>query len=124
MSIINSVGATISRYGSEVTIRQDGDSISARAFVEPLRYRNRIYIGGQYHILGQHRRQKYLYIGSASHPLRENACVIEAHGSKYIVKRSETYYVKDYPVYEWAILLPCGEPREDEYGSESDESGA
>lgn len=124
MSIIKSVGETIRRYGSEVTIRQDGEAVCARAFVEPLRYRNQIYIGGQYHALGQRRRQKYLYIGSAAHPLRENACVIEAHGSRYVVRRSETYYVKEYPVYEWAILTPYGETREDEYEPETNETGA
>ncbi len=118
MSIFNTVGETIRRYGSQVTITQNGDTISTSAFVEPLRYRNRIYIGGQHHTLGLNRRQKYLYIGSASHRLIENASVIEAQGSKYIVKRCETYRIKDYPLYEWAILLPMGDRTEDEYGSD------
>ena len=62
MSIFNSVGETIKRYGSKVKIEHNGDTVNTSAFVEPLRYRNRIYIGGQYHVLGRNRREKYLYI--------------------------------------------------------------
>lgn len=116
MSIFNTVGETIKQYGSRVTIRQNGDTVDTNAFVEPLRYRNRIYIGGQYHALGHNRQQKYLYIGCADHRLIENKSVVEAQGSKYIVKRSETYYIKDYPLYEWAILTPFGDKTEDDYG--------
>ena len=54
-------------------------------------------------------------MGQTTHPLKENSSVIESHGEKYLVKRCETYYVKDTPVYEWAILVPWGEEREDEY---------
>ena len=118
MSIFNSVGETIKRYGSKVKIEHNGDTVNTSAFVEPLRYRNRIYIGGQYHVLGRNRREKYLYIGSANHRLVENKSVIETHGNKYIVKRSETYYIKDFPLYEWAILTPFGARAEDDYESD------
>lgn len=118
MSIFNTVGETIRQYGSRVTIEENGDTVYANAFVEPLRYRNRVYIGGQYHKLGCNQREKYLYIGNASHRLRENVSVIGAHGKQYIVKRCETYYVREYPLYEWAILQPLGERAEDDYGSD------
>lgn len=115
MSIFNSIGETINRYGSRVKIEHNGSTVTANAFVEPLRYRNRIYIGGQRRTLGKAQRQSYLYIGNADHKLIENKSVIETQGGKYIVKRSETYYVKNFPVYEWAILYPFGERLEDEY---------
>ena len=115
MSLLNCVDGEIGRYGSAVTICQDGRRVEARAFVEPLRYRNKIYIGGECRPLGALRREKYLYVGQTTHPLKENSSVIESHGEKYLVKRCETYYVKDTSVYEWAILVPWGEEREDEY---------
>ena len=65
------------------------------------------------------KREKYLYVGKSDHRLVENESVIETHGNKYIVKRCETYFVKDTPVYEWAILVPYGEEREDEYDSDT-----
>ena len=115
MSLLNCVDREIERYGSQVTICQGGKRVAARAFVEPLRYRNKIYIGGEYRPLGKLRREKYLYVGSASHRLEENHSVIESQGAQYIVKRCETYFVKDTPVYEWAIMVPCGAVREDDY---------
>ena len=121
MSLFNCVDREIGRYGSQVTINQGGSEINTRAFLEPLRYRNKIYIGGEYRKLGFLRREKYLYVGKSSHSLIENESVIETQGNKYIVKRCETYFVKDTPVYEWAILVPYGEEREDDYDSDTAE---
>ena len=118
MSLLSCVDREIGRYGSTVTINQGGNRISTRAFLEPLRYRNKIYIGGEYRTLGLLRREKYLYVGKSIHRLVENKSVIETQDNKYIVKRCETYFVKDTPVYEWAILVPYGEEREDDYDSD------
>ncbi|HCA04680.1 MAG TPA: hypothetical protein DEO32_02150 [Ruminococcaceae bacterium] len=117
MSIFNSVGETIKKYGSRVTIEQNGDKVSTNAFVEPLRYRSRLYIGGQKRVLGRSMKRSYLYIGNPGYRLVENKSVIETQSGRYIVKRSETYYVKSFPVYEWAILFPYGERAEDDYDS-------
>ena len=119
MSILNCVDREIGRYGSQITIAQQGTEISTRAFVEPLRYRNKIYIGGEYHHLGALSREKYLYVGKTAHRLIPNKSVIKAQGKQYIVKRCETYFVKDAPIYEWAILVPCGDRLEDSYDADS-----
>lgn len=119
MSLFNCVDREIGRFGSQVRILQDEGFIETRAFVEPLRYRNKIYIGGEYRMLGMLRREKYLYVGKSSHRLTENKSVIVSHGEKYLVKRCETYYVKDTPVYEWAILVPFGEERKDDYAADT-----
>ncbi len=118
MSLLNCVDREIGRFGSQVTICQGGQRIPARAFVEPLRYRNKIYIGGEYRPLGVAIREKYLYIGRPAYRLHENRSVIEAHGERYLVKRSETFFVRDLPVYEWAIMVPYGAEREDDYDAD------
>lgn len=118
MSIITAVGETIKRYGCKVSIVTGEKKVKAKAFVEPLRYKNKVYVGGQYHYLGFKRSEKYLYIGSPEHELSENATVIEMHYRKYIVKRCEIYYIDDRPVYVWAILLPYGTELEDDYESD------
>lgn len=120
MGIISSVVEMIDRYGCSVTISGSGESISTRAFVEPLRYKNKIYVGGRQHPLGTYHNEKYLYIGKPGYPLVQDESVIESGGAKYIVKRCETYIVSDVPVYEWAILTRYGERMEDEYDSDSD----
>lgn len=121
MGIFDSVAETINRYGSSVKIfagGYGGNYADARAFVQPLRYKNRIYVGGEYHRLGYSKTDKYLYIGLPKYELTENHSVIEAHKNKYIVKRCEMYYLKDNPVYVWAILQAYGDDLEDDYESD------
>lgn len=119
MSILNCVAAAIEKYGSSVRIINGDKAYCTKAFVEPLRYKNKVYIGGEYHRLGFYKKDKYLYIGAPKTSLAENSTVIEMHESKYIVKRCEKYYVKDIPVYVWAILQPYGEESEDEYDADT-----
>lgn len=118
MSIIASVGETIKRYGCSVKFVTGERTVNTKAFIEPLRYKNKVYVGGQYYYLGFKRSEKYLYIGSPEFKLTENSTVIEMYGQKYIVKRCETYYTNDRPVYVWAILLPYGTALEDDYESD------
>lgn len=115
MNLLGAVGNAIEKYGAAVRIETDGVTTEGRAFVEPLRYRNRVYIGGQYHLAGRDRKEKYLYVGTVKNALTEDRSVVEANGAKYLVKRSELYYAGDVPVYIWAILLPYCEALEDEY---------
>lgn len=119
MGVYQIIGSEIRRHGSHVTVTTDGAAINARAFVQPLRYRNRIYIGGEYRDIGKIRREKYLYVGTADCALTEDRSVIDFAGGQYIVKRCETYYWGDEPVYVWAILVPYGAPREDEYDADT-----
>lgn len=117
MNIFLTIQSMIRDYGCDVSIF-DNDKVSAtKAFVQPLRYKNRVYIGGRYHEMGLNKTDKYLYIGQVENKLTENHSIIEAHNHKYIVKRCEVYYVKDIPVYVWAILAPYGAVLEDEYES-------
>ena len=119
MSLITAVSDSISRLGGEVSITADDHSVSARAIVEPLRYRNKIYIGGEQRHLGFMKREKYLFIGTPDMNLNENRTVIEAASGKYIVKRCERYFIQDNPIYTWAIMVPFGERQEDDYDTDS-----
>lgn len=118
MGIIAAVGETIKRYGSKISVISDGSTVNSSAFIEPLRYKNKVYVGGQYHHLGLHRNEKYLCIGPPDLTLEENKSVIQMQNKKYIVKRCEIYYVNDRAVYVWAILLQYGEALEDDYESD------
>ena len=118
MSIFNSVAAMISRHGSSVIIRNGDSTTNTRAFVEPLRYKNRIYIGGRKHFLGMYNNEKYLFIGKPSDSIIEDKSIVECGGDKFIVKRMEVYRVNDEPVYIWAIMTRYQERTEDEYDSD------
>lgn len=118
MSLSSAVTNSISKLGGEVEISSRGQKVRARAIVEPLRYRNKIYIGGEYRSLGTLKRDRYLFIGTPDINLKENSSVIESVGGKYIVKRCETYFVQDRPIYVWAILVKFGQPLEDDYDTD------
>lgn len=118
MSIFSAVGRIINQYGNSVNVENKGKTRTVKAFVQPLRYKNKVYVGGQYHKLGFLKTEKYLYIGPPEILLESGNTVIEMQNRKYIVKRCETYYVKDYAIYIWALLAPYGSPLEDEYESD------
>ena len=123
MGMLNSVTAMIDRYGNSVTVKNGGINVKTRAFVEPLRYKNKIYIGGRYHPLGGYDNEKYLYIGKPSIALGEEATVVECAGESYVVKRAELYRVSDTPVYARAILARSNGRMEDEYDSDKSTFG-
>lgn len=115
MSINKMVSDTIKRYGTSVSISENEKNVKSYAFVEPLRYRNKIFVGNRYRLLGFDRTEKYLYVGLPENILTEKSTVIETAERKYIVNRCEMYYVNDSPVYMWAILKACGDNLEDDY---------
>ena len=102
-----SVIKSIQTYGEEITVVNDDNTVLARAFIEPLRYRNKIYIGGGYRTLGMKHSEKYLYVGIPDIPLVENKTIVKRKDEKYLVKRVERYYVKEQVAYTWAILIPA-----------------
>lgn len=104
MSISDVVSSSIQRYGQDVTIYSGDDAVATRAFIEPLRYRTRLYIGGDYRQLGTANRNKYLYVGNPNYPLEEYHSIIESGGIKYRPIRCEEYIVDNKCVYIWAIL--------------------
>ena len=101
-----SVIKSIQKYGEDITVINDNDTVLTRAFIEPLRYRNVIYVGGKYRNLDMKYSEKYLYVGIPDIPLVENKTIIERKDEKYLVKRVEKYYVKEQVAYTWAILIP------------------
>ena len=97
---------SIQTYGEDITVINDEDTVLARAFVEPLRYRNKIYIAGEYRTLGVKHSEKYLYIGIPDITLVENKTIVKRKDNEYLVKRVERYYVGEPIAYTWGILIP------------------
>lgn len=102
MSFAENVAIEFDKYGQEVKIINGDDMHVTRAFIEPLRYHTKIYIGGEYRDLKG--TGKYLYIGKPGFDLKEQTTVIKANGMRYLVIRVETYCVNDSKIYDWAIL--------------------
>ncbi len=104
------------RYGNTVTIRRNGRTETAKAFVQPLRRRHRLYINDKVIPTGYFDNAYKLYIGDASHRFEYgDRTVISCFGEEYTIVTGEEFVVGDEEVYVWAILSPKKELKENDY---------
>lgn len=102
--MFSSVSNMIRKYGYEIDIITEGNTVTSKAFIEPLHYKNRIHIGGSYHYVGGY-ESKYLYIGLLEVALVENKTIIHFNNRYYRVVRVEKYKNEGKFLYTWAILV-------------------
>ena len=98
-----------SRFGREIQLHgEDGwHSEIFRGFIQPLRYKNKMYLDGVYTVIGFDNQSKYLYIGPPEHDLTvfdSSTGYIKSDGVKYTIDRAEKVYCSETPVYIWAII--------------------
>lgn len=77
------------------------------AFLQPLRYKNKMYLEGNYTPIGRDPNNLYLYIGPKQHDLTrlpKGSRVTDADGNLYCIQRAEKVCRGDAPYYFWAIL--------------------
>lgn len=98
----------IKRFGRSTYVSQDGwTSHVYNAVIEPLRYKNKMYLYGSYNELGHYPEAFFLYIGPASVSfdcLNDSAIVHTSDGKSYLIHHWEKVYIKDKPVYIWAVI--------------------
>ena len=78
-----------------------------RAVVEPLRYKNKMYLYGSYNELGHYPESFFLYIGPSYvsfDNLGDGAIVHTGDGKSYLIHHWEKVFIKEKPVYIWAVI--------------------
>lgn len=99
---LNTYGNTVYIYGA------DGwKSPIFKAFIQPLRYKNKLYQQGSFTPLGINKNNVYLYIGPADHDLTKLDSTYRIHdknNKKYTIDRAEKITVKESVIYIWAIV--------------------
>lgn len=100
----------IEKFGSTVTLKINDKEYVTKAFIQPLRYKNKMYVDGYYLPQGYINGSHFLYIGKAepkfTQPLEDVTITLNKTGEKYTVKRAETYRLKDVDLYMWAVITP------------------
>lgn len=94
------------KFGQEVMLKK-GNGWSSPifgAFIQPLRYKNKMYLNGVNTVIGFNSQGHYLYIGPPEHDISIDECTVHACGKKYTVDRSEKVYLKNEVIYIWAII--------------------
>ena len=98
----------LEKYGSEVSVASDGQSFGAsyRAFVQPLRYKNKMYLEGAHTPIGYADQSYYLYVGPASVDVCSlpSSAVLQMGEGLFYFSHCESVRLADQPMYMWAIL--------------------
>lgn len=96
------------KLGLTMTVTIGGGSYSYfKAFLQPLRYKNKIYLSGVPTELGYDSLQKYLLIALPDAPLElidGNSYILSYDGYNYSVDHCEKVYHGTEPYYYWAIV--------------------
>lgn len=108
MNAAEEVKRMLRAYGGR-TVLHDVDGWHSHTFyalLQPLRYKNKMYLEGTYTPIGRSDRGYYLYTGPYDHDLTKltDAAVVEAADARYTIDRAEKVFLNGVCVYVWAIL--------------------
>ena len=96
------------RFGRQMRLcLPDGwQSENFGAFLQPLRYKNKMYLGGINTRIGFNREGYYLYLGPPAHDLTQlpREMWIQCGAERYTVDRAEMVHFGDEDSHVWAIV--------------------
>ena len=102
------IESIFSRYGRPAEfVSKDGETINKmRAFISPLRYKNKMYLYGVNTEIGYNSQGHYLYIGPPDPDitLAADGEYVTCMGEKYRIDRAEKVYKGEDVFYIWAII--------------------
>ena len=108
----------LNRFGrSARLVQQDGwTSTPFRCFLQPLRYKNNMYLYGVTTQIGYTAQGYYWYIGPPEHDLTQltDETEIVIGSERYRVDRAEKVYCGDSLYYVWAIVRTVVEEESEE----------
>jgi len=108
MSETKDIRHVMERFGRQVRLcLPDGwSSENFGAFLQPLRYKNKMYLGGVNTSIGFNRGGYYLYMGPPEHDLTQlsREAWIQCGDERYTVDRAELVQSGDEPSHIWAII--------------------
>ncbi len=92
--------------GRNVSFFDEGKEQSFKALIQPLRYKNKMYLDGIYTEIGFNSQGHYLYIGPPSPDLTlaSDKGYLVADSVSYQIDRAERVYNGDTVFYIWAII--------------------
>ncbi len=102
------IATAFEKYGRPAEYSsKDGEKLKEmKAFISPLRYKNKMYLYGVNTEIGYNSQGYYLYIGPADPDLTlaKDGEYISCLGEKYRIDRAEKVYRGNEVFYIWAII--------------------
>lgn len=100
--------ALFKKSGVRLTIKRDGEEVTSfNAFLQPLRYKNKIYLRGVATELGYDSLKKYLLISPADVDLGEvdgSSLSLFYEDKNLSIDHTEKVYLGKSPYYTWSIV--------------------
>lgn len=107
MALREKIKTAMENHGQRIYIH-DGKVLSMpyNAFIQPIRYKNRMYLQDVSTVVGRDSKDYFLYIGPYDRAIdQENHnLVIESNSIKYSVVKSQPVRFDDQIVYIWAVI--------------------
>ncbi len=107
MAIDNVTHKLFDKFGVSFTLIKGADTINFHCILDPLRYKNKIYLSGVPTELGYDSLRKYLILAPPEIPLDSVdgiANYLVYSGYRYKVDHCEQVYFKGQPLYYWSII--------------------
>lgn len=115
MRLTGCIRRELARFGEEIQITDCNGKRKVRGILQPLLYKNKMYLGGKHVPTGLFDRGHYLLICPPEAQLPESGTVLfESKGGRYMLKRSEIVKHRSKPLYTWAVLCPYKENLKEE----------
>lgn len=108
------------KYGLDAVLSVISETVENhkfKAFVQPLRYKNKLYLRGKFTEIGKNKEDYYLYIGPPDIDISgvdgfKKRLYIDCE--EYLVYRTEKHTSTGKVVYNWAIIRPVTPDSEDD----------
>ena len=101
MYIDKQVANTIKTYGRQ--FRMNG--LDFKALLQPLRYKNKMYLSGIPTSIGRAEEGYYLYVGPPDIEIDDSSTdELVCEGMSYCIEKSESVYFGTRKIYTWAVL--------------------
>lgn len=108
MSVTATLKKYVEKYGTTVSLSSDGKVFGTpyRAFIQPLRYKNKMYLMGVRSKLGWIDQSHYLYIGPAEKDVAglTSAARIRSQNENFYIVKAENVRLGDNIFYNWAVI--------------------
>ena len=102
-----SITKELERYGEKFTVTDKNNKVIGKfvAIIEPLRYKNKMYLQGTATEIGYNREDYYLIMASPDIDPKsiDHSCTVSNSSKSFVIDKAELVKVRGVPVYIWLI---------------------
>lgn len=77
------------------------------AYIQPIRYKNKVYLEGNYTEIGINGNNVFIYLGPANHDFTadlQNFRISDLQNRRFIIDKAEKVALDDKVLYIWAVI--------------------